>query len=48
MQAAAILEAATNVTKEGVKVLPQIMVPLVGWEEELVHQVRGKGGGGRV
>lgn len=40
MQAKAILEAAVNVAKKGVKALPHIMVPLVGFEEELSHQVR--------
>ncbi len=40
MQARAILEAAVNVSKRGVKPLPHIMVPLVGFEEELAHQVR--------
>lgn len=40
MQAKAILEAAVNVSKRGLKPLPHIMVPLVGFEEELAHQVR--------
>ncbi|KAI3430449.1 hypothetical protein D9Q98_005044 [Chlorella vulgaris] len=40
MQATAILEAAVNVSKRGVQALPHIMVPLVGFEEELAHQVR--------
>jgi len=40
MQAKAILEAAVNVSKKGVKPLPHIMVPLVGFEEELASQVR--------
>ena len=40
MQAKAILEAAVNVGKRGVVALPHIMVPLVGFEEELAHQVR--------
>jgi len=39
MQAKAILEAAVNVTKKGVKPFPHIMVPLVGFEEELSNQV---------
>jgi pyruvate,orthophosphate dikinase len=39
MQATAILEAAVNVSKRGVQALPHIMVPLVGFEEELAHQV---------
>jgi pyruvate,orthophosphate dikinase len=40
MQAKAILEAAVNVSRRGIKPLPHIMVPLVGFEEELQHQVR--------
>ena len=39
MQAAAIIEAAIEVHSEGVAVFPHIMVPLVGFEEELVHQL---------
>lgn len=39
MQATAILEAAVNVSKKGIKAHPHIMVPLVGFEEELQHQV---------
>ena len=39
MQAAAILEAAVAVAQRGVAVAPHIMVPLVGFEEELKHQV---------
>jgi pyruvate,orthophosphate dikinase len=38
MQARAILEAAVELDAEGVKVLPEIMVPLVGTLEEFVHQ----------
>lgn len=38
MQARAILEAACIVKKEGVEVLPEIMVPLVGAVTELAHQ----------
>jgi len=34
MQARAIMEAACNVKKQGVKVLPEIMVPLVGIKKE--------------
>ncbi|HPA58105.1 MAG TPA: pyruvate, phosphate dikinase, partial [bacterium] len=34
MQARAIMEAACDLTKEGVKVFPEIMVPLVGKVEE--------------
>ena len=39
-QARAILEAAVNVAKEGVKVHPHIMIPLVGIEDELVGQAK--------
>ena len=38
MQARAILEAAATVQAEGKRVLPEIMVPLVGTVSELVHQ----------
>ncbi len=38
MQTRAILEAAIEVMKEGIEVQPEIMVPLVGIEGELVHQ----------
>jgi pyruvate,orthophosphate dikinase len=38
MQARAILEAACIVQKEGKKVLPEIMVPLVGTVAELANQ----------
>jgi len=38
MQARAILEAACEVKKEGVDVLPEIMIPLVGHKNELKHQ----------
>jgi pyruvate,orthophosphate dikinase len=38
MQARAILEAACIATREGVKVFPEIMVPLVGHEAELGNQ----------
>ena len=39
MQARAIIEAALNVKKKGKKVLPEIMVPLVGTTKELQLQV---------
>jgi pyruvate,orthophosphate dikinase len=39
MQAAAIIEAAIEVHNEGVAVFPHIMVPLVGFEEELINQL---------
>jgi len=38
MQARAILEAAAELQKNKVKVLPEIMVPLVGTVKELAHQ----------
>jgi pyruvate,orthophosphate dikinase len=38
MQATAIFEAACQLTKEGQKVLPEIMVPLTGTREELADQ----------
>jgi pyruvate,orthophosphate dikinase len=38
MQARAILEAAAELTKKKVKVMPEIMVPLVGTRAELANQ----------
>ena len=38
MQARAIFEAACQVTKEGKKVIPEIMIPLVGSRQELALQ----------
>jgi pyruvate, orthophosphate dikinase len=38
MQARAILEAACRVAKEGVKVIPEVMIPLVGHINELRNQ----------
>ena len=38
MQAKAIIEAACELQQEGVKVLPEIMIPLVGQQTELVNQ----------
>ncbi|KAL4538716.1 hypothetical protein Ndes2526B_g02998 [Nannochloris sp. 'desiccata'] len=38
MQALAILEAAVDATQKGIKVTPHIMIPLVGFEEELANQ----------
>ncbi len=38
MQARAIFEAAVKVTKEGKKVIPEIMIPLVGSRKELALQ----------
>jgi pyruvate,orthophosphate dikinase len=40
MQARAIFEAACNVTKEGTKVEPEVMIPLVGFLPELKAQAR--------
>ncbi len=40
MQTRAILEAAIEVQQEGIEVHPEIMVPLVGIEGELIHQKR--------
>lgn len=40
MQARAVFEAAIRMSNHGVKVFPEIMVPLVGTPEELGHQVR--------
>jgi pyruvate,orthophosphate dikinase len=39
MQSRAILEAAAEVQKTGIKVLPEIMIPLVGFKRELDLQV---------
>src|SRR5690348_17765001 len=38
MQARAIFEAAVQVSKKGVKVIPEVMIPLIGSVEELEHQ----------
>lgn len=38
MQARAIIEAAVNVAKRGIKVQPEIMIPLVGVTEEFILQ----------
>ncbi len=38
MQARAILEAAAELTKKKVKVLPEIMIPLVGHQNEFLNQ----------
>jgi pyruvate,orthophosphate dikinase len=38
MQVRAIIEAACRVAKQGVKVLPEIMIPLVGTKAELENQ----------
>ena len=45
MQARAIMEAACNMTKKGIKVLPELMIPLIGTKAEfdvlaeLIHKV---------
>src|SRR5579871_4864047 len=39
MQARAIFEAAVQVAKKGVKVIPEVMIPLVGFKRELDLQV---------
>jgi pyruvate,orthophosphate dikinase len=38
MQAQAIFEAAVQCAKKGIKVIPEIMIPLVGNVKELAHQ----------
>ena len=38
MQARAILEAAVQVAKKGIKVIPEIMIPLIGGVKELENQ----------
>ncbi|MDZ4859346.1 MAG: pyruvate, phosphate dikinase, partial [Candidatus Hydrogenedentes bacterium] len=38
MQARAILEAAAELTKQKIKVFPEIMIPLVGHENEFLNQ----------
>ncbi|MBN2029116.1 pyruvate, phosphate dikinase [bacterium] len=38
MQAQAIIEAACAVAKKGIKVYPEIMIPLIGTKEELENQ----------
>ncbi len=38
MQARAIFEAAAQVAKKGVKVIPEVMIPLIGGELELENQ----------
>ncbi|KAI9115061.1 hypothetical protein K1719_014074 [Acacia pycnantha] len=40
MQARAIFQAAVSMSNHGFKVLPEIMVPLIGTPQELSHQVR--------
>ena len=38
MQARAIFEAAVQVAKKGVKVIPEVMIPLIGSVEEFDNQ----------
>jgi pyruvate,orthophosphate dikinase len=38
MQASAIFEAVIQLTKEGEKIFPEIMIPLIGTREELTNQ----------
>src|SRR6202140_4577767 len=38
MQARAIFEAVVQVAKKGIKVVPEVMIPLVGDAKELEHQ----------
>ncbi len=38
MQARAIFEAVVQVAKKGVKVIPEVMIPLIGGVEEFQHQ----------
>ena len=40
MQARAIFEAVVQVAKKGVKVIPEVMIPLVGFQRELAMQTR--------
>ena len=40
MQSRAVIEAAVELKREGVEVLPEIMVPLIGTPEEFVDQKR--------
>lgn len=37
MQTTAVIQAAINVTKKGIKVKPEIMIPLIGDEDELKY-----------
>src|SRR5256886_4205790 len=39
MQTRAIIEAACELAKEGIKVVPEIMIPLVGHVKELKDQI---------
>src|SRR6516165_6141266 len=39
MQARAVFEAAAEVQKKGIKVKPEVMIPLVGFKKELDLQI---------
>ncbi len=39
MQCRAVFEAAANVSRKGIKVMPEVMIPLVGFKKELDLQV---------
>ena len=48
MQARAIFEAAVQVAKKGMKVIPEVMIPLIGGVKELAEpeghrEARGRG-----
>ena len=47
MQARAIFEAAVQVAKKGVKVIPEVMIPLIGGAEGVREPEEDRGGGGR-
>jgi pyruvate,orthophosphate dikinase len=40
MQARAVFEAAVQVAKKGVKVIPEVMIPLIGGVKELANQAK--------
>ena len=47
MQARAIFEAAVQVAKKGIKVIPEVMIPLIGGVKELENQKKIVVDGGR-
>ncbi len=47
MQARAIFEAAVQVAKKGMKVIPEVMIPLIGGVKELENQKKIVVRGGR-
>ena len=47
MQARAIFEAVVQVAKKGMKVIPEVMIPLIGGVKELEHQKEIVEAGGR-